>query len=230
MKIFLDTADITEIKEALEWGVIDGVTTNPASIARIRDRSLQDILSEIVHVVSGPVSAQVVAQTADEMIEQGINLAKIAPNIVVKIPICTEGLNAINKLTQLDIPTHCTLVFSATQALLAAKAGAAFVSPFVGRLSQIGKSGIEVVAQIVAIFDNYGLDTEVMAASIKDPLQVLDAAISGADACTIPLDVLRVLSRHPLTDELADQFLRNWRSDVTMLDDTGMTGDRGIGR
>ncbi len=230
MKIFLDTANITEIKEALEWGVVDGVTTNPASIARFRDRTLEDILSEIVHVVTGPVSAQVVARTADEMIEQGINLAKIAPNIVVKIPICTEGLNAIHKLNQLDIPTHCTLVFSATQALLAAKAGATFVSPFVGRLNQIGKSGIEVVAQIVAIFDNYGLDTEVMAASIKDPLQVLDVAVSGADACTIPLDVLKALSRHPLTDELADQFLRDWRSDVTMLDETGMTGDREIGR
>ncbi|GAB4329717.1 MAG: fructose-6-phosphate aldolase [Candidatus Zixiibacteriota bacterium] len=230
MKIFLDTADISEIKEALDWGVIDGVTTNPASIARIRGRSLEDILNEIVHVVSGPVSAQVVARTSDEMIEQGINLAKIAPNIVVKIPISPEGLIAIRKLSELDIATHCTLVFSAVQALLAAKAGATYVSPFVARLNAIGTSGVEVVAQIVTILENYGFDTEVMAASVKDPSQVLDIAISGADACTIPMDVLRALSRHPLTDELADRFLRDWRSGTTMLDDTGVAGDSGLTR
>ena len=214
MKIFLDTADVDEVREALAWGVVDGVTTNPASVAGIRDRSVQDILSEMVQVVSGPVSAQVVASTTEEMIEQGVDLAKIAPNVVVKIPMGTEGLAAIHKLQELDIATHCTLIFNPGQALLAAKAGATYVSPFVGRLNAMGQSGMEVVAQIVAIFDNYGFETEVMVASIRDPLQVVEAAIHGADACTMPLSILKAITRHPQTDAMSDQFLRDWKSGV----------------
>ena len=211
MKIFLDSANVEEVREAIAWGIVDGVTTNPASVAAQGDRLIEEILADLVGLTDGPISAQVVADSAEEMIEQGINLAKIAPNIVVKIPAGLEGFQAIRRLSELDISTHCTLVFNPVQALLAAKARATFVSPFVGRLDANGQSGMEVVGQIVTIFDNFGFESEIMVASIKSPMHVIEAAIQGADACTLPFDLLKGLGDHPLTDALKDRFMRDWK-------------------
>ena len=211
MKIFLDSANVEEVREAIAWGIVDGVTTNPASVAAQGDRLIEEILADLVGLTDGPISAQVVADSAEEMIEQGINLAKIAPNIVVKIPAGLEGFQAIRRLSELDISTHCTLVFNPVQALLAAKARATFVSPFVGRLDASGQSGMEVVGQIVTIFDNFGFESEIMVASIKSPMHVIEAAIQGADACTLPFDLLKGLGDHPLTDALKDRFMRDWK-------------------
>jgi len=212
MKIFLDTANIDEIREAADWGVLDGVTTNPSLVAREKGRKFDDVLQEIVAVVKGPVSAEVVAVTADDMVPQGVRLSKLAPNIVVKIPMTVDGLKAIRRLSEMGISTNCTLVFNATQALLAAKAGAAFVSPFLGRLDDIGHVGMDLIGQIVTIFDNYALDTEVLAASIRSPLHVVDAALNAADACTMPFSVLKAIVRHPLTDLGNAKFTSDWQN------------------
>lgn len=210
MKIFLDTASVDEIREAAAWGILDGVTTNPSLVSK-EGRSFDDILHEIVGIVKGPVSAEVVAEQADEMVEQGVRLSAIAPNITVKIPMTTEGLKAIRQLTEREISTNCTLIFNATQGLLAAKAGATFVSPFVGRLDDIGHDGMELISQLVTIFDNYALSTEVLAASLRHPMHVVEAALRGADVATIPYKVLQQIVKHPLTDSGNAAFSRDWQ-------------------
>ena len=212
MKIFLDTANIDEIREAADWGVLDGVTTNPSLVSREKGRKFDDILQDIVAAVRGPVSAEVVAVAFEDMVTQGTRLSKIAPNIVVKIPMTIDGLKAIRRLSEAGISTNCTLVFNATQALLAAKAGATFVSPFLGRLDDIGHVGMDLIGQIVTIFDNYALDTEVLAASIRSPLHVVDAALHAADACTMPFSVLQAIVKHPLTDIGITKFTSDWQN------------------
>lgn len=210
MKIFLDTASVDEIREAASWGILDGVTTNPSLVSK-EGRSFDDILHEIVQIVKGPVSAEVVAEQAEDMVEQGVRLAAIAPNITVKIPMTAEGLKAIRQLSDREISTNCTLIFNATQGLLAAKAGATFVSPFVGRLDDIGHDGMELVSQLVTIFDNYALSTEVLAASIRHPLHVVEAALRGADVATVPFKILQQIIKHPLTDLGNAAFNRDWQ-------------------
>jgi transaldolase len=211
VKIFLDTASVDEIRQAASWGVLDGVTTNPTLVSKEKGQKFDDILNEIVTITDGPVSAEVVAEETDDMVEQAERLAKVAPNIVIKIPMGTEGLKAIRILNEKEIATNCTLVFNATQALLAAKAGATFISPFLGRLDDIGHVGMDLIGQIVTIFDNYALDAEVLAASIRNPLHVVDAALHGADICTIPFKVLQQIVKHPLTDIGIEKFTSDWK-------------------
>jgi transaldolase len=211
MKIYLDTAQLDDIRWAAGAGLIDGVTTNPSLLAKVAgDADPRDLLVEICRAVEGPVSAEVVSVTAEEMYREGKELAKLAENIVVKIPMIEEGLTAVRRLSVDGIPVNVTLVFSAVQALLAAKAGAAYVSPFVGRLDDAGHEGMEVVRQIRTIFANYDLETELLAASLRHPLHVLQAALAGADIGTMPTAVLRQLLVHPLTDRGLDQFLNDW--------------------
>jgi len=211
MKIYLDTALLDDIRWGAAAGLIDGVTTNPSLLARVAgDADPRDLLVDICHAVEGPVSAEVVSLTADDMYREGKELAKLAENIVVKVPMIEEGLTAVRRLSADGIPVNVTLVFSAMQALLAAKAGAAYVSPFVGRLDDAGHEGMEVVRQIHTIFANYDLETELLAASLRHPLHVLQAALAGADIGTMPTAVLRQLLVHPLTDRGLDQFLSDW--------------------
>ncbi len=210
MKFFIDTANIKEIKAANEMGLIDGVTTNPSLIAKEK-REPRALLKEICKVVKGPVSAEVVALDAKGMVKEARELAKVARNIVVKIPLTTEGLVATQKLKKLKIKTNVTLCFSSVQALLAAKAGATYISPFVGRLDDITSDGMELIEQIVAIYDNYMFETEVLVASIRSPMQVMEAALIGADVATIPFKVIGQLARHPLTDKGLEQFLADWK-------------------
>ena len=211
MKIFLDTADIAEIRWAADAGLIDGVTTNPTLLSRVAGaRDPREILAEICAIVPGPVSAEVMAVDAAGMVREGKELARLAENIVVKVPVIEEGLAATRRLSGDGIAVNVTLVFSAMQALLAAKAGAAYVSPFVGRLDDAGHDGIEVVDQIRTIFSTYEIETEVLAASIRHPLHALQAALAGADIATMPAAVLRQLLLHPLTDRGVDQFLNDW--------------------
>jgi transaldolase len=211
VKIFLDTASVDEIREAASWGILDGVTTNPSLVSKEKGRTFDDILKEIVTITNGPVSAEVVAEASEDMAEQGELLSKVAPNIVVKIPMGIEGLKAIRILSEKEVATNCTLVFNATQAMLAAKAGATYVSPFLGRLDDIGHDGMELIGQIVTIFDNYAFDTEVLAASIRNPLHVVDAALHGADICTIPFKTLQQIVKHPLTDIGIERFNSDWQ-------------------
>jgi transaldolase len=209
MKFFIDTANITEIKEAWEIGVIDGVTTNPSLISKEKKEPIK-LLKEICAIVDGPVSAEVVSLDAGGMVKEAKTLARIHKNIVVKIPMTTEGLKATKKLTGLKIKTNVTLVFSGNQALLAAKAGATYVSPFVGRIDDISSYGMELVSQILEIYDNYGFETEIIVASIRNPVHVLDAARMGAHVATIPFNVIEQLSKHPLTDIGMEKFLADW--------------------
>ncbi len=209
MKFFIDTANIDEIKKAWELGVIDGVTTNPSLIAREGSEPVK-LLKAICGIVNGPVSAEVIGITADVMIKEARSLSKIHNNIVIKIPMIEEGLKAVKKLSGLGIKTNVTLVFSATQALLAAKAGATYVSPFIGRLDDISHVGIDLVREIVEIYDNYMFGTEIIVASIRNPLHVLDAARIGADIATIPYSVITHLIKHPLTDIGLEKFLKDW--------------------
>jgi len=209
MKFFIDTANTTEIKEAWEIGVIDGVTTNPSLISKEKKEPVK-LLREICGIVDGPVSAEVVSLDADGMVREAKTLAKIHKNIVIKIPMTTDGLKATKKLTSMKIKTNVTLIFSANQALLAAKAGATYVSPFVGRLDDISSYGMELVSQILEIYDNYGFETEIIVASIRNPLHVLDAARMGAHVATIPFKVIEQLSKHPLTDIGLEKFLADW--------------------
>ena len=209
MKFFIDTANTDEIKKAWELGVIDGVTTNPSLMAKEGKDPVQ-VLKTICNIVSGPVNAEVVGLTADVMIKEAKTLSKIHKNIVVKIPMIEEGLKAVKKLSAQGIKTNVTLIFSATQALLAAKAGASYVSPFVGRLDDISHDGMEIVAQIIDIYDNYLFETEIIVASIRNPLHVLDAAMMGADIATIPYSVIAQLAKHPLTDIGLQKFLKDW--------------------
>ena len=211
MKIYLDTAKLDDIRWAAGAGLIDGVTTNPSLLAKVAgDADPRDLLVEICGAVEGPVSAEVVSLAADAMYAEGKELARLAENIVVKIPMIEDGLAAVRRLAADGIPVNVTLVFSAVQALLAAKAGAAYVSPFVGRLDDAGHDGMEVVRQIRTIFTNYDLETELLAASLRHPLHVLGAALARADIGTMPTAVLRQLMLHPLTDRGLDQFLNDW--------------------
>ncbi len=209
MKFFIDTANIEEIKKAVDMGMVDGVTTNPSLIAR-ENKPFQDIIKEICQVVDGPISAEVIALDAEGMVREGCELAAIHPNIVIKIPMTTEGLKAVKRLADEKIRTNVTLIFSASQALMAAKAGASYASPFVGRLDDISQNGMDLVSDIMNIYDNYGYGTEVIVASIRNPIHVVDAALLGAHIATIPFKVIAQLARHPLTDLGMEQFLADW--------------------
>lgn len=209
MKFFIDTANIAEIKEAHSMGMVDGVTTNPSLIAK-EGRNFEDIIKEICAIVDGPISAEVISLDADDMVKEARDLAKIHRNIVVKIPMTIDGLKATRRLSEEEIKTNVTLVFSPLQALMAAKAGATFVSPFVGRLDDLAQEGMLLVEQIVEIYSNYAFETEIIVASIRNPLHVLDAAIMGADISTIPFSVLVKLAAHPLTDKGIKAFLDDW--------------------
>lgn len=210
MLFFVDTANIADIKEAHELGILAGVTTNPSLVAKEKDVSFHDRLREITDVVSGSVSAEVISLKAEEMIEEGKGLAAIAPNITVKIPMTTDGLKAVKALTDLGIKTNVTLIFSANQALLAARAGATYVSPFLGRLDDIGQNGLDLISEVKTIFDVHGLDTQIIAASIRHPQHVTEAALRGAHIGTMPLKVIKQLTKHPLTDAGIEQFLADW--------------------
>lgn len=209
MKFFIDTANTDEIKKAWELGVIDGVTTNPSLMAK-EGKDPVSVLKTICSIVNGPVNAEVVGLTADVMIKEAKALSKIHKNIVIKIPMIEEGLKAVKKLSAQGIKTNVTLIFSATQALLAAKAGASYVSPFVGRLDDISHDGMEIVGQIIDIYDNYLFETEIIVASVRNPLHVVDAAVMGADIATIPYSVISQLAKHPLTDIGLAKFLKDW--------------------
>ena len=209
MKIFLDTANFEEIKEAASWGILDGVTTNPTLLSKEKEE-YKSLLKKICEVVDGPISAEVVSLDPEGMLEEAAELIKIGKNIVIKVPISSEGLKAIRMLSDKEIKTNCTLIFSPIQALLAAKAGASFVSPFVGRLDDSSHIGMDIVGQIVTIFQNYDIPTEVLVASIRNPLHVVDAALMGADIATMPFKVLQQLVKHPLTDVGIKNFLADW--------------------
>ncbi|MEW6740012.1 MAG: fructose-6-phosphate aldolase [Nitrospirota bacterium] len=209
MKFFIDTANVEEIKKAGELGVIDGVTTNPSLISK-EEREPIGLLKEICSIVDGPISAEAVSLKADEIVKEAEELAKIHENIVVKIPMTEDGLRAVKRLSAEGIKTNVTLIFSASQALLAAKAGATYVSPFVGRLDDISHIGMDLVADIQDIYENYFFDTEVIVASIRNPLHVVEAAKMGADIATIPYSVISQLARHPLTDIGIEKFLKDW--------------------
>lgn len=210
MKIFIDTADIAEIREANEMGLVDGVTTNPSLIAQT-GKPFRQVLEEICEIVKGPISAEVVSTDAPGMLREARELAKLADNIVIKIPLITEGLKATRALTDEGIKTNVTLCFSATQAWLAAKAGATYVSPFVGRLDDVSHVGMELIEQILAIYNNYDFSTEVLVASVRSPTHVLEAAMLGAHVATIPFKVIKQLARHPLTDVGLERFLADWQ-------------------
>ena len=209
MDFFLDTADINEIKQAVEWGLIDGVTTNPSLVAKT-GRRLADVVNDIVKVVDGPISVEVLSLEADGMIREGRNLSQIHENIVIKVPMTLDGLKATRVLAEDGIGVNVTLVFTPMQALLAAKAGAMFVSPFVGRLDDISEVGMDMVKDIVTIYGNYMFDTEVLVASVRHPIHVHEAAMAGADVATIPMSVLKQLVKHPLTDAGIERFLKDW--------------------
>jgi transaldolase len=209
MKIFLDTANLEHIKEANSWGVIDGVTTNPTLIAK-EGRVFADVVKEICAIVDGPISAEVISLDAAGMLKEAKELVKIHDNVVIKIPMTPEGLKAARECFNRGIKTNVTLVFSANQALLAAKAGATYVSPFIGRLDDAGHVGMDVVRDIVQIYQNYAYDTEIIVASVRNPLHVIDAAKAGAHISTIPFDVLKKMVKHPMTDLGIESFLKDW--------------------
>ena len=209
MKFFIDTANVEEIKQGLEMGMVDGVTTNPSLVAR-ETRPFHEILKEICELVDGPVSAEVVSLETEGMLKEARELASMSDNIVVKIPMIVEGLKAVKQLTAEGIKTNVTLVFSTAQALLAAKAGASFVSPFVGRLDDISFQGMDLISDIMTVYRNYGYQSEVIVASVRSPMHVMDAALMGADIATIPLKVISQLAKHPLTDIGMKQFLADW--------------------
>ncbi len=211
MKFFIDTANLEQIKKGVEMGMVDGVTTNPSLIAK-EDKPFEEILKDIVAVVDGPISAEVVSLEAEGMVEEAKVLAAMSDNIVIKIPMIMEGIKAVKQLTAMGIKTNVTLVFSAAQALLAAKAGATYVSPFVGRLDDVGVHGMDLISEIMSILRNYGFRTEVIVASIRSPQHVMDSAAIGADIATIPLKVIEQLAKHPLTDIGIEQFLADWEN------------------
>ena len=209
MKFFIDTADINEIKAANERGWVDGVTTNPSLIAKT-GRSFEDVIKEICKITDGPVSAEVISLKADEMVKEGIKLAKWADNVVVKIPMCEDGMIAVKKLTAEGIKTNVTLVFSVMQALLAAKAGASMVSPFVGRLDDVGTDGMMMVSEVIQVYRNYDFATEVLVASVRSPMHLQSAALMGADIATIPYKVMQSMTGHPLTTKGIEMFMSDW--------------------
>jgi transaldolase len=209
MKFFIDTANIEEIRQAASLGVLDGVTTNPTLVAREK-RNFRELITEICSIVDGPISAEVVSLETDGMIKEAESLAEIHENITIKLPLTLDGLKACRHLSEDGVKTNMTLVFSSPQAILAAKAGATFVSPFVGRLDDISSSGMDLIEEIVSIYDNYGFPTEVLVASVRHPLHVVEAALIGADVVTMPFKVIEQLAKHPLTDRGIDQFLADW--------------------
>ena len=206
MKFFIDTANVDEIREAASLGILDGVTTNPSLVAK-EGRDFHQVLREICSIVNGPISAEVTATDRDGMLEQGLELAKIHPNITIKVPLTKDGLQACKALREKDIQVNVTLCFSPSQALMAAKAGASFISPFVGRLDDISQEGMDLIRQIRIIYDNYDFDTEILAASIRSPMHVVDSAMAGADVATIPYKVVMQLIKHPLTDSGLEKFM-----------------------
>ena len=213
MKLFIDTANVEEIKKANDMGIICGVTTNPSLIAK-EGRDFIEVVKEIASIVDGPISAEVISLEADKMVEEAVELYnKIGnPNIVIKIPMCAEGLKAVKQLKAKGIKTNVTLIFSAAQALLAAKAGASFVSPFVGRLDDIGRTGMELIKQIAEIFEIHDIDSEIIAASIRNPIHVTDAALAGSHIATVPYKVFEQMLKHPLTDSGIEKFLKDWET------------------
>ncbi len=210
MKFFIDTANINEIKEAHRMGMVDGVTTNPSLIAK-EGGDFESIIKEICQIVDGPISAEVISLETDGMVKEARKLAKIHANIVVKVPMTVDGIKATRILFEEEIKTNVTLVFSPLQALMAAKAGATYVSPFVGRLDDLSQEGMVLVEQIIQIFDNYAYETEVIVASVRNPLHILEAAMMGADIATIPFNVLSRLASHPMTDKGIEAFLSDWK-------------------
>ncbi len=209
MRFFIDTANLKEIRAAMEMGLVDGVTTNPSLMAK-EASDWREIAKEICQLVPGPVSLEVIALDAEGMVREGRDLMQYGPNVVVKVPMTGEGLKAVRILKSMNIETNVTLVFSAAQALLAAKAGAAYVSPFLGRLDDVGQDGMELVHQILTIFSNYGFSTQIIAASIRSPMHVIDAAMAGAHIATVPFKILTQLIAHPLTDKGIAAFLKDW--------------------
>jgi transaldolase len=209
MKFFIDTADVREIREANELGLVDGVTTNPSLIAK-SGRRFEEVIKEITGIVDGPISAEVVSLEHDGMIAEATELVKIHSNIVIKLPMTPEGLKATKTLSSRGVKTNVTLIFTPMQALLAAKAGATYVSPFVGRLDDISQDGMGIIEEIRTIFDNYGYDAQIIVASIRNPIHVLNSALMGADVCTIPYSVMLQLAKHPLTDAGIKKFLEDW--------------------
>jgi transaldolase len=210
MKFFVDTADVAEIREVASTGLLDGVTTNPSLVSK-SGRDFRDVIKEICSIVEGPVSAEVTALAADAMVAEGQSLAKIATNVAVKVPLTWDGLKACRALTQSGLKVNVTLCFNANQALLAAKAGAAFISPFIGRLDDVGQDGMELIGEIRQIYDNYDFDTEILAASIRTVNHVKYAALAGADVATVPVAIMKALVKHPLTDKGIDSFLADWK-------------------
>lgn len=211
MKFFIDTANVDDIREVASWGIIDGVTTNPSLIAK-EGKVFEDVIREIATIVDGPISAEVISLEADEMVVEAKELAKIHENIIIKVPMTKEGLKAVAQLTKLGIKTNVTLVFSANQALMAAKSGATYVSPFLGRLDDISSQGMILIEDIVQIFNNFKIETEIIAASVRHPIHVLEIAKSGADIATVPRNVFEKMLNHPLTDSGIEKFLEDWNS------------------
>lgn len=209
MKIFIDTANVEEIRKANEMGVICGVTTNPSLIAK-EGRDFKEVVKEITQIVDGPISAEVISLEADGMVEEALELTKIHKNIVIKIPMTEEGLKAVKILSKKGIKTNVTLIFSATQALLAARAGASYVSPFVGRLDDVGADGISLISDIAEIFNIHDIETEIIAASIRNGMHVTNAALAGSDIATVPYNVIAQMIKHPLTDSGIEKFLKDW--------------------
>lgn len=214
MKFFIDTANINEIKEAAALGILDGVTTNPSLVSK-EGKDFRKLLDEILAIVDGPVSAEVISTDYDGILKEAHELAKIHKNIVVKVPLIKEGLKAVRTLSNENIKTNVTLCFSSSQALLAAKAGATYISPFVGRLDDISTNGMDLIAQIVQIYKNYDYKTQVLVASIRHPLHLVEAALMGADVCTMPFSVIDKLFNHPLTDLGLEKFLSDWKKTQT---------------
>ena len=212
MLLFLDTANLNEIRQVNSWAVLDGVTTNPSLIAKESGKSFEAIIHEICEIVDGPISAEVISLKSAEMIVEGTDLARIHKNVTIKLPMTPEGLKACRHFSSIGVKTNVTLCFSANQALLAAKAGAAFVSPFVGRLDDMNLDGMELIREIVAIYDNYDFDTNVLVASVRHPRHVTEAALAGAHAATIPTKVFESLIKHPLTDKGIEIFLNDWKN------------------
>lgn len=211
MKFFIDTANLDEIREANELGLIDGVTTNPSLVAKEGDVDFKEHIAKICEIVKGDVSAEVTSLDTEGMLREGRELAKIASNVVIKCPLTLDGLKATRKFREEGTKVNVTLCFSAAQALLAAKAGASYISPFIGRLDDIAQDGMQLIRDIVQIYDNYGFETEVLAASIRHPVHIVDCALAGADVATIPFKVIQQLVKHPLTDKGLDSFLADWK-------------------
>ena len=213
MKIFLDTSNVDEIREGVELGLVDGVTTNPTLAAKEagKGKTFAEVIREIVQITPGPVSVEVVATDYESMMKQAMKISQLGSNAVVKIPMTLDGLKAIKTLKEKRVPVNCTLIFSPVQALLAAKSGAEYVSPFVGRLDDIGEDGMQIIDQIKTIFVNYGISTKILVASIRNPVHVLRSAVIGADVVTLPFDVLKKLPSHPKTDEGMKRFLEDWK-------------------